>query len=251
MEKSSKKEFVAQSHWDGGYENLALAPATANDPIRRMLGAILPHESLSCLELGCYPGRYLSVLGGLGYELHGVDLTPMVDIKLPIWLSAQGFKVGSFERADVFEFDPDRKFDVVCSFGLIEHFANWQDLFVRHAELVQPGGYLVVTTPNFRSLVQHALHLALDGVNLKRHNLEAMVPLSWRELAEDLGFEVIQCGGIGRFEFWADHQPRNIAQKGLLWGVRKTRPLWNIVPEGTLSMAPYYAIVARRKALGM
>lgn len=94
-------------------------------------------------------------------------------------------------------------------------------------------------------------NLALDGVNLKRHNLEAMLPLRWRELAEDLGFEVIQCGGIGRFEFWADHQPRNIAQKGLLWGVRKTRPLWNIVPEGTLSMAPYYAIVARRKAQGM
>jgi hypothetical protein len=90
MEKSSKKEFVAQSHWDGGYENLALAPATANDPIRRMLGAILPHASLSCLELGCYPGRYLSVLGALGYELHGVDLTPMVDTKLQFWLSALG-----------------------------------------------------------------------------------------------------------------------------------------------------------------
>jgi hypothetical protein len=90
MEKSSKDEFVAQSYWDGGYENLVLTPPTADDPIRQMLGTILPHESLSCLELGCYPGRYLSVLGGLGYELHGVDLTPMVDTKLPIWLSAQG-----------------------------------------------------------------------------------------------------------------------------------------------------------------
>lgn len=35
-------------------------------------------------------GAICQFWGGLGYELHGVDLTPMVDTKLPIWLSAQG-----------------------------------------------------------------------------------------------------------------------------------------------------------------
>lgn len=62
------------------------------------------------------------------------------------------------------------------------------------------------------------------------------------------GLEVLFHGGIGRFEFWAAWQKRNILQKIALRLVRATRPLWQYAPEGTLALAPYYGVIARRPA---
>ena len=31
-----------------------------------------PVEKKSCLEIGCYPDRYMTVMGDLGYTLHGL-----------------------------------------------------------------------------------------------------------------------------------------------------------------------------------
>lgn len=240
-------EFVSQQHWDAGYDRCSFAMAAPNDPIRQLLQQHLPRGPLSSLELGCHPGRYLSVLGTLGHTLNGIDLTPKVYTELPEWLTSLEFNVGTLVRADVFKHDPGRTFDVVCSFGLIEHFTNWEELFLLHAKWVNPGGFLVITTPNFRSSLQQILHRALDSLNLARHNIESMNPIRWRDMALDAGFEVLQYGGIGHFDFWADRQNRNLIQKALLKVIRKTSPLWSLTPRNTLALSPYYAIVAQRK----
>lgn len=240
------EDFVPQSHWDQAYANSNLAMAAEDDPIRVLLENRLPHAPIASLELGCYPGRYLSVLGNMGHEVNGVDLTPRVTTDLPDWLRSLGSMVGDFVRDDVFQYDPGRTFDVVASFGLIEHFTNWEDLFLKHIHLLSPGGFLIITTPNFRSLIQHSLHRLLDEVNLGRHNLAAMNPERWREIATMNGLEVQYCGGIGRFEFWADAQKRHFIQKLLLKAVRFSKPLWNLSPPDTLCLSPYYGIIARR-----
>lgn len=240
-----KQDFVNQSHWNQGYEHLGPTASAPDDPIRVLLEQTLPKGRLHSIELGCYPGRYLAVMGEMGHVLNGCDLAPRVH-ELAEWCEKSGFETGRFERQDVFQLDATAKYDVVASFGLIEHFGNWRDLFIKHIELVAPGGYLVVTTPNFRSTLQHILHKALDSENLKIHNIESMSPTIWAKMAADAGFEIIFQGGIGRFEFWADAQKRNIFQKIMLKCIRATRPLWRYAPEGTLSLAPYYGIVARR-----
>lgn len=240
------KDFVEQKHWDDGYEKVPLHIAWEYEPIRLLLEKHLPRGPLSSIEFGCYPGRFLAVLGAMGHEIHGIDMTPRVESELPVWLADQGYKLGAIGLGDVFKFEPGRKYDVVCSFGLIEHFSNWEELILRHASFVAPGGYMIITTPNFRSPLQHGLHLALDRENLKRHNLASMAPERWRELAVNAGFEVIQCGGIGRFNFWTDQQPRNILQKIILKTFRRTSALWKFAPLETLALAPYYAIVAHR-----
>jgi len=239
-------EFVSQQHWDKGYERCSLSTAAPDDPIRMLLERHLPNGPLSSLELGCHPGRYLSVLGTLGHTLNGIDLTPKVESELPEWLMSLGYKLGTFVRADVFKHEPRQAFDVVCSFGLIEHFTDWEELFLRHVEWVSPEGYLVISTPNFRSKLQHFLHATLDGANLERHNLKAMDPDRWRELAEKVGFEVIQCGGIGHFELWADNQKRNLFQRLALKVIRGSKSMWKLVPENTLALSPYYVLIARR-----
>lgn len=242
---NEKEDFVSQSHWDSGYERVAPTACDPDDPIRMLLIRMLPKGPLRSFELGCYPGRYLSVLGELGYELNGCDLTPRVQ-DLTGWLRECGYRAGIFEQRDVFLLDETMQYDIVVSYGLIEHFGNWETLFMRHVNLVAPGGYLVVTTPNFKSPIQSFLHKMLDSENLKIHNVSSMDPARWARLATEAGFEVLHQGGIGRFEFWAARQNRNIFQKIFLRMIMKTRPLWRYAPEGTLALAPYYGLVARR-----
>lgn len=85
------------------------------------------YHSRSVLEIGCFPGKFLSVFGELGYELNGIDISPRVETDLPIWLRDKGYKTGNFINADFFDYADSRKYGVVCSFGFIEHFVNWQE----------------------------------------------------------------------------------------------------------------------------
>ena len=194
--------LASQQYWDQGYQNLALDIASPRDPVRIWLESHLPAGSGSALELGCYPGRYLAVLGELGYELNGADLTPDVETVLPQWMRKSGYRTGEFVRADVWTHDFKRQFDVVASFGLIEHFEKWPELLCRHAHLVNKGGWLAVTTPNFRGGIQQFLHGWLDRDNLARHNLHAMEPQAWTNIVKPLGFNTVFCGYFGRFDFW-------------------------------------------------
>jgi SAM-dependent methyltransferase len=131
--KESPRNFCEQRLWDDGYVQAELFVAPPDDLIRRWLQKHVPSGQGSCLELGCFPGRYLAVLGELGYEVNGIDLTPRVEQDLKPWLQRQGYRVGEFIRDDVFTHAFRRRYDIVCSFGLIEHFEDWPGLLRRHA----------------------------------------------------------------------------------------------------------------------
>lgn len=255
--------LCAQAVWDRGYEAEALEMAKADDPLRLWLEARLGGLGGGrCLELGCFPGRYLAVLGRLGFEVHGVDLTPRTDTELAPWLAGLGCRVGAIERGDFFSVPampaplrasppssshPGSGYDVVCSFGVIEHFAEWRTFLDRQAALVAPGGRLVVTAPNFRGWLQHGLHRALDRENLERHCLDAMRPDAWAAHLAARGWEVLEWGGLGRFDFWAGDARRGPLGEAALWLVRSLRgAAARILPVDTLWCCPHVRLLARR-----
>ncbi|HEV2394978.1 MAG TPA: methyltransferase domain-containing protein [Verrucomicrobiae bacterium] len=239
--------FTTQARWDVSYRDVALQAAPLGDPVRGWLERWVPRGQGPCLELGCFPGRYLAVLGELGYELHGVDLTPRVESDLPAWLQQQAYRVGQFIKGDVFTHTFARKFEVVCSFGLIEHFGNWTELVDIHAGLVEQGGLLVLATPNFRGWVQHGLHAWLDGANLAEHNLAAMRPNQWSHQVRDAGFEILISGWFGTFDFWANADPRRSRfKRAIIKVVRRLIPMFRLLPEGVTAYAPYCGLVARK-----
>jgi SAM-dependent methyltransferase len=165
-----------QTYWDQSYERYEFRPAPDDNMLLRWIRQSLPPGTGACLEVGCFPGRFLPILGELGYELHGIDLTPRVEQDLPAWLRNQGYRVGRFVKGEFLSWDPGRRYDVVCSFGFIEHFSDWPAVLRSQARLVAKGGYLVVSTPNFRGALQWLLHWSLDRQNLKRHNIWSMNP---------------------------------------------------------------------------
>lgn len=238
---------VDQSYWDSSYSELPFAIAPPTDELRKWLENHLSNgNGKTCLEVGCFPGRYLAVLGIMHYELHGVDLTPRVS-EIKNWLEVSGYKTGKFEHADFLQYTSDQKYDLVCSFGFIEHFTNWEEVLIKHAQLVKQGGMIVIETPNFRGFLQNILHRFLDATNYKRHHIPAMQPLRWKAILENQGFEIQRCEYFGKFEFWSDSGERGILGKAgmkLLSFFRKS--LENKKP-GSASVSPYCGIIAVKK----
>ena len=48
---------------------------------------------------------------------------------------------------DIFELDIKERFDIVCSFGLIEHFPNKKEVILIHSKFVKPNGKVLIIVP--------------------------------------------------------------------------------------------------------
>jgi 2-polyprenyl-3-methyl-5-hydroxy-6-metoxy-1,4-benzoquinol methylase len=237
-----------QSYWDDAYATYKLVKIDGPDVIREWIEQHIPRgEGRRCLEVGCFPGRFLTVFGDLGYELNGLDLTPRVEHEFPEWLKSLGYNTGEFRRIDFFQYEPESEFDIVASFGFIEHFRNWEEVFLLHAEWVAKDGFLVIETPNFRGWFQRAIHLLLDYKNYKRHYVPSMNPKKWEALLAKSGFEIVHAGYIGQFEFWIDEQPTNWLRRKLLSQLLKNYNRLKAIKPGKKAYAPYCGIIARKK----
>ena len=68
---------ASQDYWHEEYAGYRFHIARRKDFIRRWIEEYIPPArgpEQTCLEIGCYPGRFISVFGELGYELSGIDL---------------------------------------------------------------------------------------------------------------------------------------------------------------------------------
>ena len=241
-------DFVSQQYWDESYKDYAYS--VADDEVTTWLD----HQEQffgsagSLFEFGCYPGRYLSYLGKKGFIVSGMDLTP--GIKKPEfqqWLQKEGISTSLLTQGDALAYarETDDRYDVVCSFGFIEHFENFLKVIELHDRLVKPSGWLVITTPNFRGLVQKVLHKNLNHAVLNIHYLPSMQPKLWEKKLNELGYTVKEAGYFGGFDFWYDDAKRNALQKLVLKIVRKAKRYLRNLPDRAM-YSPYCGIVAQK-----
>lgn len=238
--------YVDQGYWDTSYSSYEFKIAPPKDSLRKWLEKNIPRGYGQCFEIGCYPGRYLALLGSLGYELNGLDKTRHVRRGLSGWLSQSGYRVGKIIQGDIFTYQDSIQYDLVCSFGFIEHFDNWQDVVLTQAELVRPGGTVVITTPNFRGFFQKNFHLLFDEENLLRHNLSAMDPVLWMEILKKKKFESFKLEYFGGFEFWVDPKKnRGWLEKKILRLLLSSTNLFNkVLPSHSWLYSPHCGLIA-------
>lgn len=236
---------VSQSYWDNSYS--AYKYEIANDALTRWLDKHLGESKGTVFEAGCYPGRYLAYLGKKGWAVSGMDLTPRMDDDFKKWLSANDISFNKIEKADVLDYmkTSHDKYDLVCSFGFIEHFENFSDIIALHDKILAPKGKLIITTPRFNGPVQQPLHAFFDKENLQRHYLPSMQPDLWKKQLESMGYSVTWSGYFGNFDFWTDTQKNNFFKKILLKGINTITPLLKYLPDSKL-YSPYCGIVAVR-----
>jgi len=238
---------VSQSYWDSSYSEYKYS--IANDQVTTWLNNNLKLTPGSAFEAGCFPGRYLAWLGKHGWNVSGMDLTPRMESDFRTWLTSENIRFTRIARGDVLNYmrTSSDRYDLVCSFGFIEHFENFLEVIALHGSILKPGGTLAITTPHFKGGVQKFLHSSLDRENLARHYLPSMDPNLWRHQLESNGFTIQWCGYFGNFDFWADKQHRNFFQKLVLKGLNIITPFLKWLPDSSL-YSPYCGIIATKKS---
>jgi L-malate glycosyltransferase len=246
---TNKQNLVEQKHWDKIYQNLNFYKPASNDVFRTWINSYIPStKNKDCIEIGCYPGRFLTIFGDLGYKLNGIDLTENLNI-LPQWLKSEGYSIGEIEKQDFFEMDTTiNKYDLVSSFGFIEHFSNWVDVLINHAEMVKEDGYLVIETPNFSGEVIRLMRMLLDSKNYENHDKSAMYPKVWALILEKLDFEIIFSGYFGGFAFWVDETPSNNIKKQFIQLIQYSTEFFKKTDISEEKIAPYCGLIAKKRS---
>jgi len=138
------------------------------------------------LDVGCGNGQFLLWARELGWECHGVEL----DAAATRVAREQGISVlgSSLE-----ELQPGTagSFDAITLSHVIEHVHDPIDMLRRCRELLRPGGYLWLETPNTESLGYSRYGASWRGLETPRH----LVLFNFASLCcslERAGFERVQ-----------------------------------------------------------
>jgi 2-polyprenyl-3-methyl-5-hydroxy-6-metoxy-1,4-benzoquinol methylase len=104
------------------------------------------------LDIGCANGIFLETMKEKGYEVAGCDP----------WREAAEIakkKLGNCIEISKFEDTnyPKNYFDVVAIWSVVEHVANPDKYISDITSLLKPGGWLVLSTPNYGSLSRKVL----------------------------------------------------------------------------------------------
>ena len=199
------KEYWDQTHRDQIFtrEQLTNFPQFPWMPI--LLEYLAPYQGQRLLELGCSPGQVSAMIcSKIPMKAEGVDFSDTGWLYLKN-LETVGITDAKLHHDDFRTFRPAELFDVVSSFGLVEHFDDPQEVLDHHDRLLRPGGMCIVELPRMRGLLW--LHKWLfDRPNLRKHNVGMMKVGVFQLFAERSGQEVLFLDLVGGPQVWGADQ---------------------------------------------
>lgn len=231
MKLKTKEEnfrYTSQKDWDQYYDSYK--PEIVNQvPFSDIFDKyFINGENKSVLEIGCAGGRNLCYLvKKLKYTPYGIDYSDEIE-KTRELFKYNNLPEPVLYKEDFFQWHPENKFDVVCSFGFVEHFENLEDIIKRHVDLVASGGKLLITMPHFAHC-QYFLHWLIDRENLKKHNTKIMNLVSIRKAFANFPFEIEHLGYYKTIGFWTERKSLKPWEKVVFFLIRKFEKLTNVV----------------------
>jgi 2-polyprenyl-3-methyl-5-hydroxy-6-metoxy-1,4-benzoquinol methylase len=112
-------------------------------------------KSLSLLEIGCAKSAWLPYFAKMyGFVITGLDYSPVGCQMARSVLNANKV-TGDIICADFFSppLDMLGRFDVIVSFGVVEHFDDTAACLTAISKFLKPGGVLITSIPNMTGLV--------------------------------------------------------------------------------------------------
>jgi SAM-dependent methyltransferase len=138
--------------------------------VRRRAGALL--------DVGCAAGFFLDEARSVGWTVAGLEVSPYASeyarstLDLPV-------ATGEFPSA----LKGSEHFDVVTFYNVFEHLGNPGDAVRQLAEIVRPGGIVVIETWDWRSAIAKTLGMGWHQYNARhvpcyysRHAIEVAFP---------------------------------------------------------------------------
>ncbi len=156
----------------------AFAGEAAKSPLYASLGEWLPEVGAGrrprILELGCGDGKFVALLGGLGYEVVGVD-----PIRYPAWEELAARDGLRFEHGIAAESLPfeDGEFDAVVCLGALLYFSAPETAMAEVTRVLGDRGRLVLRTVNRRNLYTLCTGKKLDPASKNLYTLPELEAL--------------------------------------------------------------------------
>jgi 2-polyprenyl-3-methyl-5-hydroxy-6-metoxy-1,4-benzoquinol methylase len=175
----------------------------------------------SVIEIGACPGsQLLAIALSHGYRPVALDYLPEVR-HLPQAFASFGIEGLEVIEQDFLTFRTTRRFDVVTSYGFIEHFSDPVDIIRRHWDLVADGGFLVLGTPVFGPLQLALRRRILKPGELERimrmHNTRIMSVEAIADICRGLPAARIEAAAYaGRMGAWFSSRDSGV-RRGRAW----------------------------------
>lgn len=187
-----------------------------------ILGRIIKEKNAkTAIELGGFPGYYAIYLKKywemnttlLDYFIHEGLVKQLLETN---GLSESDIKI---IEADLFNYTPAEQYDMVLSFGLIEHFSDTKGIIKTHLAFLKPGGTLFITLPNFTG-VNGWVQQKFDRANYDKHYIESMNPALLADYCRRLGLRNVEAYYHGGFSIWLENKAhRSALTKGFVKGL--------------------------------
>ncbi len=113
--------------------------------------SLLPDSSsFNVLEVGCGCGYTAEYLQGLYSHYTGVDYAEkLIDYAREF----NGYDNTDFVAANINDYEPEEKADVILMIGVLHHFDDYEATFRRILELLKPGGWVLINEPQSANLI--------------------------------------------------------------------------------------------------
>lgn len=152
----------------------------------------LINQNKLLVEVGCARSAVLPLFAKkLGFQVSGIDYSPNGCEQTRFMLEREEVQ-GEVYCCDIFSI-PDNlveHFDVVVSFGLIEHFSDTTAIVAALSRLIKPGGLIFTNVPNMHGMTGFVQRI------LDKKVYDIHVPLTAevvREAHEEAGLSIVSC----------------------------------------------------------
>jgi SAM-dependent methyltransferase len=210
---------------------------------------ILEKNIKTAIELGGFPGYYAAYLKKYQHLETTLFDYYIHDGLIDQLLEKNGLKPGDIQiiEADLFTYRPEKLYDMVLSFGLIEHFNDTKAIIETHLQFLKPGGVLFITLPNFKG-VNGWVQRKFDRDNYDKHNINSMNPQLLADHCRTLGLIEVEAYYHGRFSTWLENRSQ---QNGAVKAFVKTiwlagKVLTKVIPFESKALSPYIVVKAVR-----
>jgi 2-polyprenyl-3-methyl-5-hydroxy-6-metoxy-1,4-benzoquinol methylase len=119
------------------------------------------------LDVGCGSGTLLGLLKQRGFRTMGVDFSAEA-ARVAETENGVRVMVGSLMQAAF----PDRSFDMVTMFHVMEHVANPREVLTEVSRILKPDGVMVLQVPNIDSWQFKAFGAKWYGLDIPRHVID-------------------------------------------------------------------------------
>lgn len=199
----SKKEY-----WNDNYVNKVFLPVKLEPSSLDLFSLdelfkkyLVLKKGADFIELGCAPGGWMYYFHHFfGWNVSGIEYA-----EEGVAIARNNMKMLGIDAEiiaeDILKYEPESRYDVVFSAGLVEHFYDdgLSTLIQKHKDLVRESGYMILLIPNFQGW-NYFYQKVINSKNLDIHNLNIMQLEFFDNLVDD-EFEKVFIGYAGKINW--------------------------------------------------